>query len=391
MSESNNAGNRDELLRVRHVLAENYIVLLAVLAILVTVGGGASFTVFLDPGTQTEDRTVSTWTRTAEFTHGGEVTAENPVYTVGTQLSERQVYFPPLTPILSGEYRTSFTASSEASVDATTELTLVVRGVEDGAVLWQSTAPIGTERIEDAGPSRSIQIAYDFNLSREQQRVEQIDSVLGRTPGDAEVTVRADTRVSGEINGRPVGGRYTDTLRFVPDGDSFRVTDPGDITDRTRQTQTVTVEREYSTAWKIGSVFLFVGGIGGLGGALYARRHALLTLTRRERDDLIEQEYSEWISYGSLPSTFDPSDDDLVRVDSLSGLIDLAADNDTRVIFDDETDCYVVLDTAHTHIYRRVGSATTAIGPDQGDRAAQPEDGETSAWSDDSTPPDDSP
>ena len=378
-----------DLLRARRVVADNYVIVLAVFLILATVGVGATYTVFVDPGTQTEERTVSTWTRTAAFTHSGEVTDSNPLYATGTELSDRQVYYPPLTPLLGGTYRTSYAASSDADVDVTTELSLVVRGVSDGAVLWQSTEPVGSARVEDASSGQTLEVTYDFNLSREQARVEQIDSVLGNTPEDPEVTVRAETRVSGEINGRPVDRQFVDTLRFIPDGDSFQVDDPSEISNQSRQTRSVTVEREYSPLWKAGSIALLVIGIVGTGGLTYARRTSWFTLSTTEHDRLVEQENAAWISYGTLPETFDPRDEQIVQVDSLRGLIDLAADNDTRVIFDDETQCYVVLDTSYTYLYCRSASESTAIGPGQDDRAAPPEDGEEVASSDERESSDD--
>lgn len=358
-----------DLLRARRVVADNYVIVLAVFLILATVGVGATYTVFVDPGTQTEERTVSTWTRTAAFTHSGEVTDSNPLYATGTELSDRQVYYPPLTPLLGGTYRTSYAASSDADVDVTTELSLVVRGVSDGAVLWQSTEPVGSARVEDASSGQTLEVTYDFNLSREQARVEQIDSVLGNTPEDPEVTVRAETRVSGEINGRPVDRQFVDTLRFIPDGDSFQVDDPSEISNQSRQTRSVTVEREYSPLWKAGSIALLVIGIVGAGGLTYARRTSWFTLSTTEHDRLVEQENAAWISYGTLPATFNPQDEQIVQVDSLRGLIDLAADNDTRVIFDDETQCYVVLDTTYTYLYCRSASALET-GASQGDRRA---------------------
>jgi len=378
-----------DLLRARRVVADNYVIVLAVFLIFATVGVGATYTVFVDPGTQTEERTVSTWTRTAAFTHSGEVTDLNPLYATGTELSDRQVYYPPLTPLLGGTYRTSYAASSDADVDVTTELSLVVRGVSDGAVLWQSTEPVGSARVEDASSGQTLEVTYDFNLSREQARVEQIDSVLGNTPEDPEVTVRAETRVSGEINGRPVDRQFVDTLRFIPDGDSFQVDDPSETSNRSRQTRSVTVEREYSPLWKAGSIALLVIGIVGTSGLTYARRISWFTLSATERDRLAEREHAAWISYGTLPATFDPRDEQIVQVDSLRGLIDLAADNDTRVIFDDETQCYVVLDTSYTYLYCRSASASTAIGPGQDDRAAPPEDGDEVASSDERESSDD--
>lgn len=373
---------RSDLLRARRVVADNYAIVLAICLVLTTAGAGAMYTVFVDPGTQTEERTVATWTRTATFTHGGEVTDSNPVYATGTELSNRPVYYPPLTPLLGGTYRTSYAASSDADVDVTTELSLVVRGVSEGSVLWQSVEPIGSARVEDASSGRTLEVAYDFNLSSEQARVEQIDSVLGNTPEDPEVTVRAETQVSGEVNGRSVDRQFVDRLRFVPDGDSFRVDDPGEISNQSIQTRSVTVEREYSPLWRAGSVALFVIGVVGAAGLTYARRTSWLALSAMEHDRLVEQEHAAWISYGTLPATFDPRDEQIVQVASLRGLIDLAADNDTRVIFDDETACYVVLDTARTYMYRRSASAsTTTIGSAQGDGVTHREDGEETASS----------
>jgi hypothetical protein len=353
-----------ELLRLRQVVAEYYGVVLLVLVLVAGAGAWAGYTAYVDPGVETEERTVSTWSRTATFSHSAEVTRRNPIYSTGLRLTNRQAYFPQVAPVLEGEHQFSYTATTGGSVDVLTDVQLLVQSGEDGTVFWQSTQTLSNRETAGVRPDQPVVTRYRFNMSRVQARLDRMSDTLGDTPGETEVVVRAETRLTGEINGRTIDRRFVDDLRLIPDGDTFLVSDPGQVRNSSRQVETITRERTYSLLWRAGAPLLVVLGLGGTGGLLYGRRNGLLSV---DPDRLDRTEYDEWISHGTLPSSVDPDGDNAVAVDSLGDLVDVAADIDERVLFDADRDCYAVLDAHYHYLYQPTIATDTGSGGSSGD------------------------
>ena len=336
-------------LKIRQTVVKNYSLILIVLVVAGGIGGWAGYTAYFDPEVETEERTTSTWSRTATFTHGAEVTRPNPIYSTGRRLTDQRAYFPRISPFLEGEYQFSYTASSGGNVDVVTELRLLVRRGEGD--FWQSTRTLQSSRAVDIGPNREIISTYRFNMNQVRDRLDRVSDTLGETPGQTEIVIRAETRMTGEINGRQVDRRFVDDLRLIPDGDAFLVSDPGQISNNSAQTRTIQREQEYSLLWRGGAPLLIIVGFGGAGGLVYWRRKGALTLTVEERDRLSRDEYSEWVSHGTLPQSFDPDDDEFVELESLGDLVDIAADINDRVLYDSEYNCYAVLDGGYSYVY----------------------------------------
>jgi hypothetical protein len=378
MSESDGpqATQSTGLLRARRVVSENYTVFVVLLLVVGGLGVWAGYTAVLAPGTVTEERTVSTWSRSAEFTHGAEVTRPNPVYTEGVRLEGRQAYFPSVSPFLNGEYRIEHAASNASSLEADVDLQLVVRGSEDGTTFWQTVTELNRTGLS-LPADRTRTVRYRFNMSRVQERLERVEDVFGDVPGEPEVLVRAETRLTGEVNGRLVDRRYVDELRLVPDGDSFRVENAGEWTDSYSETATVRVERGYSPLWQAGSLLAVVAGLGGAGGLALLRRRDALALSPAEEEWLVRERYEEWVSRGELPGAFDTADEAAVEMESLAALVDVAADTGQRVLYSPDRGWYVVLDDQYSYFYRSAaaGSASGALEGDSGSEAS--DDGES--------------
>lgn len=349
MTDANADDSRMELLHLRQTIAEYDNVILIALILLAGVGAWAGYTAFIDPGTETEEATVSTWSRSATFNHGARVTGLNPIYDTGLRLDNRRAYFPEIAPSLDGEYQFSYTATEKGNVDIVTSMQLLIQSAEDGTVFWQSTRTLNSREAVGVGPDRTVVTQYQFNMSRIQSRLDRVSDTLGDTPGETEVVVQADTRLTGDVNGRTIDRRFVDDLYLIPDGDAFLVTDPGQRENSSAQTETIQRERSYSLLWRAGAPLLVVLGLGGAGGLVYGRRNGLLSVDPELVD---REEYTEWVSHGALPSSFNPNGDEVVALDSLGDLVDVAADTDERVLYDSEYGCYAVLDASYDYVYR---------------------------------------
>jgi hypothetical protein len=368
-----------ELLRLRRVVSDRYAAVLVALLLVGCVGAWAGYAPHLDPGTRTEERTTATWTRSADFDHGAEVTTENPVYETGVELRNQRAYFPRISPFLTGQYRVGYAASDGGRVDVAVDLTLLVRSQGDDVVFWGYSRDLNETVVTDIAPDRSVAVDYRVNLSRAQGRIERAEATLGDSPGDPEVLVEAETRVTGDINGRTVDRTFVDTLRLRPDGDAFGVRDPGELTNSSATTRTVEVTRTYSSVRRVGGPLAALVGFGSAAGLVVARRRDLLAPSPADLDRLVREEYGEWLSRGSLPASVGPDAEDVVEVAALVDLVDVAVDTDERVLYDPARDLYAVLGERHTYVCRPPLAAGT-VGP------AMPGEGEVDEREDEPGP-----
>ncbi|WP_276260829.1 DUF5305 domain-containing protein [Haloglomus litoreum] len=341
--------------RTRLAIRDRSQPLLALFVLLVLLGGGLTYTTHVDPGTHVETRTVSTWESTAAWSHEARVTRSNPVFTRGTTLSDRPVYFMSIAPRLEGTFRYGYTASDRGnlSTDVTTTLVLRSVGEQEGEQVeyWRVTEPLGPPSSARLSPGERLRTPFEMNVSAVQQRVDRIEARLGGTPGETEARVLARVRATGTVNGQSVS-RFTEHAVTVElDEGTYQVTDSE--TSRTRQntTRELTVRNSYGPLRRLGSpLVLLVGAVGvvGLAGAGATGR---LDVPDDARERLTfeadRREFDDWITPGTVALPERP--DARIEVDSLEGLVDVAIDTDNRVIEDLEQGGYLVLDDERTY------------------------------------------
>ncbi|TKX72916.1 hypothetical protein EXE46_15135 [Halorubrum sp. GN11_10-6_MGM] len=344
-------GSDDELrLRIRDTVDTQYILIIGLLVLLMTAGLWVSYTTHVSPETQTETEVVSQWSRTATFDHGATVTGENPVYDTGQRLQNQRAYFPLISPVLSGEYQLQYAASGNGNIDIDVRLQSTVQGRSDGTVFWQRTRDVGSVTTADVEPGGTATTDFEFDMNQTRVQLERVEETFGETPGDPVVIVRAQTRLTGRVNGQPINREFTDELRLIPDGDAFVVNDPGEVTNTSRQTRTSTTTREYSSARRFGGPAVLLFSIAGLGGLVVARRRGRIALSPAERDQLVHSEYSEWISVGSLSTQPDLADSNVIEMSSLVDLINVAADAGERVVYDPDRERYAVFNGGQMYV-----------------------------------------
>ena len=331
-------------LRIRKAVDEQYVIILALLVLLLVGGLWASYTAHISPGTETETEVDSRWSRTSTFSHGATVAGQNPVYETNQRLRNQRAYFPLISPRLTGEYQFQYTASGDGAVDVDITVLSIVQSRGDGTVFWQQTREIGSTTAADVEPGGSANTEFEFNLNQTRLQLERVEETLGETPGDPIVVVQAQTQMTGQVNGRTVNREFVDEIRFIPDGDSFVVNDPGEMTNTSRQVRSVTTTREYSPIRSIGGPAILVVSVGGLASLVLLRRRNQIALSPAERDRLTHVEYAEWISIGTLSE--DPHDSELnvVEMSSLVDLVNVAADAGERVVYDPAQERYAVFD-----------------------------------------------
>lgn len=345
-------------LRLRVLLADNVGALVALLLVFAAVGGYATYTAHVAPGTETETRQLSTWEERGEFAHQATVVNGTEVFPAGATLENRSVYFRRIAPRLNGTFAYTYDASESGDLTAETSLSLLIRSVErrdDGndVVYWRLDRPLA-EQQASLSPGDRTRTRFTVDVDDVAERTDTIESQLGSTPGTVEVIVVARVTLSGTRNGQPVETTNVYRLPLSLEGDVYRVDDPGTITDSGAQREQVSVPVEYGPLRSVGGPLLAFFSLAAAVGLLTARRTGRLAVSEYERARLsyrtAREEFDEWITAGQLPSPV--TDGPTVTVDSLEGLVDVAIDTDRRVIEDSQRGLYVVVGDSYRYVYR---------------------------------------
>jgi hypothetical protein len=354
----------DSRLRARRFVAGN-LALLAVVALLVTGAGAAlTYDAHFTDRTTTETRTVTAYEPTPSFTHGATVTRENPVFDVGTRLSDRGVYYTRVAPVLDGEFRFGYRAA-DGTVTVRMTATRVIRGVsEEGErVLWAERQQLASEEVTGLEPGETGAVPFRVNVSEMQSRAGNITEALGASAAGVQTLVAVRVHVTGEAGGATVNTTTSHELRIDAGDGTYSPTANATGTPITRQ-QTETVNDPpgpLSTAG--GPALLALGLLGGLGLAVGARGNRL-SLTEDERAVLAHQrartEFDEWITVASLPGSVVGPTEDHVTVSDLEGLVDVAIDTNGRVIEDEVRGGYFVVNDDLTYRYDPPNADATA-------------------------------
>ncbi|WP_059057858.1 DUF5305 domain-containing protein [Halobacterium hubeiense] len=334
-------GEGTRWLRVRAVVSSWFPVLVAALAVLAVAGGWAAYTAHAAPGTTTQQSEQAHWTVSGEFQHAAEVTRENPIFDVGTTLSNRSTYFTGASPELDGRYVATYSGLDAPPASIDLDATLVVRAVgEDGnTVYWSDRTPLDETSASEVQSGDSASIAFSLNATRIAQRQSEIQSSLGQTPGTVESFVAVDATIEGTADGQPASLSLTHTLPVAVDGDTYTVGPAATGSQPMTTTETVTVTNDYGPLWSVGGPLLLVSGLGALAALGVGRHRDAFALSDAERDLLAfrdeRAEFDEWVVRASLPESV--HDRPRATAESLADLVDFAIDADTGVVEDTET------------------------------------------------------
>ena len=363
------SGDHGTAAALRERVADNLLVVVAALVLLAAVGGWVAYGAFVNPPTEPTERTVGSVETGGEFEYGAVVRSENPVYPVGSVLSDRDRFFRSVSPVLNGTFTHEYAADGE-DVTAETTIGLRLRSADGDVEYWSTTRPLDERRV--AGDAGAVAVPFEVNVTEAARTVARTDRDLGGSPGDPEVAVVAETAVTATIDGERVTATETHVLSAEPSGSTFAV-DAAAGTTSERVTESANTPREYGPLASYGGALLFVAALASL--ALVVGSHLTGSLrpppdvrrsvaTARERAAL-----DEWITAGSVPPKY--RDGPTVAVSSLAGLVDVGIDSNRRVIEDDGA--FYVVDDGVVYAFDPAASPVGTDGdPETAGRPADP-------------------
>jgi hypothetical protein len=338
-------------LRLRRTVADNRLVVVGVLALLVATGGWLTATAYVAPGTTTTERTVASWERTSTFDHAATVTEANPAFETGTRLRNRSTYLTGVSPRLDVTFGLVYRATDEGRLNVSVRLDLVRRATDGGTALWETRSPLASERAV-LRPGSRLAVPVTLDVPTVANRTRGLATRLGGA-GDPTTAVVATVRLAGRVNDQPVDRQFTQRLTVAAAGDTYAVTGQLRATDADRTTETVERRRDPGPVRTVGGPVLLGAGVAGLAAAVAARRRGAVALSPTERRWLSYLEdrdrYAEWVHTATLPPE-DPERTEL-RAATLADLADIAIDVDATVLESPDGGRFVVVHDDYRYVY----------------------------------------
>jgi hypothetical protein len=343
--------------RLRAIFSDYFVLVVLAALVVGALGGYLAVTAHAEETTQTRTSQVTTWTDSGSFTHSATVVNDTAVYDAGDRLRNQSVYFQQLTPGLDGSFRYRYTAREGGNLTADVDLSLVLRsaGESDGGNVteyWQLSSGLG-EREAVLAPGDRLRVPFSMNVTNASQRLDAIDSQFGGTPGEKELFVLADVSLTGTRNGSPVDTTRTYRMPIALDGNVYEVSASGPAVDSGTRTVTTTETVEPGPLRAYGGPLVALVSYLVALGCLGARYTGIIDISETEREWLAyrdaREEFDDWITRADISAMDIPQS--TVSVETLEGLVDVAIDVDSRVLYDPARDGFFVFEENRVYRY----------------------------------------
>lgn len=331
---------RETVLRVRSFLASWVWVLGILLLVFMLLGGWATYTSVIDPGTTEEVHETDVWGIETAFTHEATVVVENPVFENGTTLTNRSTYFTALSPRFNGTYSAIYHSQTDEPVTVEIERTLVIAAQdEDGQVYWTNTTSAGPPVEETLDSEETATAEVSVNATQFDQRRNAILDAIGTSPGETTLSLVFDITATGVVDGDPVEVSFSDQVPVSVAGDSYTIEQGVGSSESITQETVTEVPIEYGPLMQVGGPLLVLVSGLLLGLLAYAGYNDGFDLSDRERAflDYLENrsEFDEWIVKSTVPDAV--TDRETAEAETLTDLVDFAIDSDVAALEDPES------------------------------------------------------
>ncbi|MXV60835.1 hypothetical protein GS429_01860 [Natronorubrum sp. JWXQ-INN-674] len=351
--------------RLRAALDEWFVVVVVALLALTLVGGWAVYGSMAATETDADRESVETWSTAGGFDHGVIVQAENEVFPVGTELTDRPTYFTEISPELEATFRYWYDApDGDGDVDLEVVAEREIRSVDDdGVEYWAVNETLAESGESGLAPGEEHATDVSLDVPTTMNETDEIEDSLGGSAGETETVVAVTVTMSGTVDGEPVDRVETYELEVVADGSTYAVDGPSPNEAVTMDTAAAEDDEEVTTADSsgfletYGAALLALASVCALGVLAIARTNGTLAPSAAElervRTQYEREEFDDWISSGSLPDEIRGRS--RIDVSTLEDLVDVAIDCDRRVLEDERAGEYYVVDGESLYVYEPDG------------------------------------
>ncbi|MEF8771708.1 DUF5305 family protein [Halodesulfurarchaeum sp.] len=330
---------RETALHARSFLASWGWVLAVLLFIGVLIGGWATYTSVIHPGTTEEVEETDVWSIDTTFTHEATVFVENPVYENGTTLEDRSTYFTALSPRFNGTYTATYQSQTDEPLSLEIQRLLVITAQDEDQIYWTNTTSAGSSVKKTLDPGETVIASVSVNATKFDQRRNDIVDAIGSSPGETTLSLVFDVTAEGVVDGNPTEVSFSDQVPIAVASDSYTI-EQGIGSEETITRETVTaVPSEYGPLMQVGGPLLVLVSLLILGVLGYAWWEDGFELTDTEQEYLEyhenRSEFDEWIVKTTVPDAL--TNQETSEAETLTDLVDFAIDSDVAALEDPET------------------------------------------------------
>ncbi len=363
-------------LRLRKLFVAYRRHLLVAFVLVILLGGWLSYTAYAAPATETDEQLEHRWTATGGFSHEATVAESTSLYDAGDVLEDQPLYYTSITPELEGEFVGGYHAETGDDVEVTLEVDLYYRSVDasEETVYWSERESLAATSETGVEPGELVAAPFTLNVSALDDRIDDIESELGASPGETKRGLEVTREVTGMIDGehRTASDQYQ--IPITDAGSAYDIDDAESYDEPDETTEMVTVPAsEGDNRSTLGLVFVALGLLGAVGTWIGDSRVQKPTPDENEwltyRSD--RAEFEDMITAAELPPS--ALEGEHAYVESLAALTALGIDSGEPVRFDQRSGQYVVTHDGLCYIFEP--PVLTSDSADEPLRGDDPTDG----------------
>ncbi|MBN1785622.1 MAG: hypothetical protein JW825_01330 [Candidatus Methanofastidiosa archaeon] len=308
----------------------------AIIFFIVMVASAAwGYTLYEEPTRERKESVDYAFTYGGNYSLYAEVINENPIYPIGTVLTDMAGYFYSISPEVEVEFRFDFEPTIDgASVEVGAVTVLRLQSLDD------NEKPFWTREFELSNSSATLEGTsyYTDRFTIDAKQIgeidEEISEIVGGASGRAVGYLVTTATMNGSISSTNIGENETYSLPIYFRSDYYFADPEGATTGmKTKSYYTiidVETQRGIRDLWL--QIALASLGLIGFVASLW---------TGRSKGRYDYSEFADWISIGTFPGGDWEKE---VYIPTLKDLVDVAIDTGKRVIYDKEDKIFFVID-----------------------------------------------
>jgi hypothetical protein len=377
LKKGENGGNtlKVELFKLKNTVVDRHKILIFVFGIMFILSGlwafEASRTVY-----ENREENVSTYKHYGLYAYTVPVTRENPLYPIGTTLKMGMpAYFFVASPTINMSFTYRVESADSADIQGKLETFIVATAIEGSGskesetawsetegsetnesvnkdkIFWQKEFPLNAEAGAVTWNGQSVTKEFSLNVAEVQSMVKNVQKQLNDST-DSKIEIVNRVTYTGKKYGKDAQITKDFAIPLViKESSYFKLPEKLDLTQNTNITETLLVESKPPLSKTVPPLSLCLLSLALLGTTLVCTRMGKVEPEYIEKLEKEEKRSSfrDFISRGKIPE--DRNSLLKVKISSLQELVDAAADMNSRVIYDPETETYFIINNDIMYIF----------------------------------------
>ena len=335
--------------KIRHYISAYSAVIILILVVAIVVSGIGVYTTMFVAQYQEITYEEPLYTLNGSYSNSAVVLMENPLWPVGTSLSDQKTYFYAASPVLTSTFRFEALARDvNLRISTVTKATLAMTA-GSGSPFWKKDLIISEDTAQLN--SDSFEKTISLNIKDLGDEISNISGVLNLRQGSPSAEIVTTVFYTGILNGEEITGISTYSLPVELGSGYYSVAESKGESETATITKTKLVRMEPPVIEKYmltaGFLILVALLIFVLITTISVRRQGGIDLQALKREE-VRIEYKDWISNGRYSGLRNA---EMIEFASLEDLVAAAVDMNQRVIYDETDEIYFFVDNNLVYRY----------------------------------------